>query len=849
MLDKKTKDLDAIDATILAEVGRLHEELSTGQQDSRVLERWRHELLERKGALGDLASATKDLIDARKIPVQLRDWQEIFQLAEEARPIASPRRRLRCLGAITAIWGPEVVYHYNLKAQPKRQLELLRTCARNEPLFDEFAQLTNIVMLQRHEDSFFDNRIPAINSDQRFPPTLADLTAVKSLTLGTAVQRRGRTLQPGCMRDADEVAWVDRWVTDRSGALLVRGHALRELRPEHYENFYVYRDPHGLLGVLPETLLPTKRKTDVSDGPKSKTSRKDKGSPRSELAAREDCSASRLPPPSPKPSPKPSPPSDSSGPLRSLAQPSPLPPSPPSAQNQSASGVQLIQGALGQEKPWQGEAQANGEPSTQAQSRPLHPVQSPTDIEQPVPSLEIPSHKTAGPRPPTPPETPAVARAEHVMTTSLHEPHHQKPAISDNSVDGDRWDQLIEEAAQGQDIDEWIKPLRHASIIHVTRAECTPTQADQTYDVMQLDWDTFKAFAKQRTVFTTPLIIKEAFADSGDYSKEAFADILESSFPGGLINVKREFVGDPEATRTAKVVRMIRTKSKMWNRSNLLDLENLTNAIKPGLTRLPRFRLLNFIIHELKANFTSQTGKQTVLTPFDVGSSESFEIFGFQGAFSGPHLDVLGGTWVRNLFGTKLWMIVPESTMTEDDWADLSLNGPVWDPKGKARAIILEAGDVLFMPPGIKVVHAVLTLETCLMTGGMLWDELTVLPTLRALLWVYKNQSATNEAMPYQFREVLDVLERRLLCLSTDENTSDIRKAISDLRALGCQCLPCDSACPCYVGERRCTPLCYQHTLETIPQCMTDPHAHKQATSIQDPSGFDSEDEGSDYQP
>lgn len=429
------------------------------------------------------------------------------------------------------------------------------------------------------------------------------------------------------------------------------------------------------------------------------------------------------------------------------------------------------------------------------------------------------------------------------------EPHHQKPVTSDKSEDGGRWDQLIEEAAQGRDIDEWIRPLRHASILHATRAECMPTQAHQTYDVMQLDWDTFKALAEQRTVFTIPIIIKEAFADSAEYSKEAFADILESSFPGGLISVRREFMEDPEATRTAKVVRMIRTKSKMWNGSNLLDLENLTNAIKPGLTRLLRFRLLNFIVHELKAKFTGQTGKQTFLTPFDVGSSESFEIFGFQGAFSGPHLDVLGGTWVRNLFGTKLWMIVPQSTMTEEDWADLSLNGPVWDPKGKARAIILEPGDVFLMPPGIKVVHTVLTLETCLMTGGMLWDELTILPTLRDILWVYKNQSATNEAIPYQFREVLDVLERRLPSLSTDENMSEVRQAIFNLRALGCQCMPCNGACPCYVGERRCTPLCHQHTLETLPQCMTDPHAHKQATSIQDHSGSESEDGGSDYQP
>lgn len=36
MLDKETEDLDAIDATILAEVGRLQEELSAGQRDTRA---------------------------------------------------------------------------------------------------------------------------------------------------------------------------------------------------------------------------------------------------------------------------------------------------------------------------------------------------------------------------------------------------------------------------------------------------------------------------------------------------------------------------------------------------------------------------------------------------------------------------------------------------------------------------------------------------------------------------------------------------------------------------------------------------------------------------------------------
>lgn len=332
-------------------------------------------------------------------------------------------------------------------------------------------------------------------------------------------------------------------------------------------------------------------------------------------------------------------------------------------------------------------------------------------------------------------------------------------------------------------------------------------QANQAHDVLELDWETFRTLADQDILFCTPLIIKEAFADSNEYSCSAYADLIESSFPKGLINVETLYKS-PCATRTSMVACMIRSAKHIPDGPNLLDLQNISNAIRPGSTRLRRFRLLDFINHELRAEFTEKAGKQTVLTPFDVDSSQSFESFGFQGAFSGAHLDGLGGTWLRNLFGTKLYMVVPQSNMTEDDWMSFSQDSPVWDPKGKARAIILRPGDVFFMPPSIKVVHAVLTLEACLMSGGMLWDELTILPTLHGLLWVCKNQATTNEPMPYQLRAALDGLERRLLTLTSDADITEIQKAISNLRGLGCQCQSnCGTECPCYIGERRCTPL------------------------------------------
>nr|OQO32494.1 hypothetical protein B0A51_00903 [Rachicladosporium sp. CCFEE 5018] len=96
--------------------------------------------------------------------------------------------------------------------------------------------------------------------------------------------------------------------------------------------------------------------------------------------------------------------------------------------------------------------------------------------------------------------------------------------------------------------------------------------------------------------------------------------------------------------------------------------------------------------------------------------------------------------------------------MTSADWEKFAEIGDSWDPAGRGRAILLEANDVLFMPPGVKVTHAVLTLDPSLMQGGMLWDDLNLDAILEGLHWIGLPQHATNEAMAWQLGEVLDEL-------------------------------------------------------------------------------------------
>jgi hypothetical protein len=294
----------------------------------------------------------------------------------------------------------------------------------------------------------------------------------------------------------------------------------------------------------------------------------------------------------------------------------------------------------------------------------------------------------------------------------------------------------------------------------------------------------------------------------------------------------RYHISAPQPLLVSEAARLVRTPHNtiLPDAPNFLDLESSSNAIKPGLTRLPRYRLLDTLVRGAKANYAGRPGKKTYLTPFDVGSSQSFEILGLRGAFSGAHVDALGGTWLRNLFGTKLWMVVPERLMTDQDWVDFSKAGSSWKPGTKSRALILGPGDVFFMPPGTRVIHAVLTLETCLMDGGMLWDDLTLLPLLQTIHWIGRNQNATNEALPFQLGDILNQLERALdqvVGASRFGHTAGLLQVIRDLRSLGCECELCDETCPCSREDRRCTPLCKDHEMETERECFEEPRSEE----------------------
>lgn len=771
---------------MLEELDRFHREVTSTGKPNSLLKAWRRLIDQRKASLGAFASAVKDVIEARQISVSESEWKNIYDFAEHAKKDSSPpSRTLRSRAAIVALWGKSLVDYYSLLTLPSKQLEFVRTCAAKDPYFRIFPRIADAVMLRRHEHSFFQNKTPSI-AEGLFPLARSDLEIIASLMTGKTKfdDTHERRLTLASAMDRAQTSRVKEWVACQDGAVSIRHSQLRGLRPDHFEQYLLRRDSYGMLILIDEDeaerLRRRRRQTEelpakdmngkgalqtglLLNDPITKTV---PTSIKPSITASQVAKSMPSPSSSARPSPPPSPsPSASASPSPSLSTSPSLSivDSEEQAQNKTPGRDKDVTQGKAQDQPFDG-----------AMTRDLE-KQLPGQLDQP---------------------------------TMMHWNHQSAQIASSTS---------------NITLTYWL-PLTFASVRKPAElSDLVSSSGDSIEDVMEITSVMFKEICSKNYEFRTPMIIKESFPDTGDFNCAAYASLIDSYFPDGFINVRKNN-GRPTATPTADVVSWMESPDKAPFGANLLDLEGVSNAVKPALTRIDRFRALDRLDQRLKAEHTGQYGKKSTLTPYDIGSSQSFEIFGFKGAFSGGHVDVLGGTWLRNLFGVKLWIVVPEHLMTADDWADFSMKGSDWNPRGKGRAIVLRPGDVFFMPPGIRVIHAVLTLETSLMSGGMVWDEQSLIPTLENLLWVCKNPQATNEPMPFQLASALDWLDNRTprsihpRCCHTK-----LREAVSELRRLGCTCEDqCSAGCPCAAGGVRCTPLCTNHILEVPDDADSD---------------------------
>jgi hypothetical protein len=246
---------------------------------------------------------------------------------------------------------------------------------------------------------------------------------------------------------------------------------------------------------------------------------------------------------------------------------------------------------------------------------------------------------------------------------------------------------------------------------------------------------------------------------------------------------------------------------------NALDLADFTAIPGPDFLHDERFQLLDILVCRLNGMHKTS----------DIKGCLRFNILGCEGAFSGPHCDILSGTWVQNIDGVKLWMWVHPRDMSSEDWKAFAQHKHEWiPPPGKVRATLIRRGETFIMPAGLCIPHAVQTIETCAMVGGMFWDEACILESLDCLARLMKNQDTTNEPVPLDIGSMVDELLSFIGQKSPDLDMSDLQTAVERVKALCCACKKCNTNCPCARVSRRCTYLCTNHRTQKKTHCCVD---------------------------
>lgn len=340
---------------------------------------------------------------------------------------------------------------------------------------------------------------------------------------------------------------------------------------------------------------------------------------------------------------------------------------------------------------------------------------------------------------------------------------------------------------------KWLEQTRWASL-YASPVDLNPMcQLPTDVDVSHMDWQTFQRRAECGEVFRHPVIIRQTFQDSGMYEPLGYMALLYER----LLNLKLDVHNSETGERVGQsITDLSATRAtfeatdtdQLMASDDVISLRKISNADAPLLTRMKRFRLLETLVDRI---LNLAPGKRTCHEANSIFDCLGFDLLGSSGAFSRPQVNVLVGSWVRCLSGSIAWIFAPG--MSDTDWEDFAQDRTRWCPGTKGRVIILEKDDVLLMPPGVRVLHTVFTLETSLIAGGLLWDEYDIPSLLDELLWIGRNQVCTNDTVAHLLPEIIHSLEiwiqengaRLPAVRNNPEYIASVQQGIRRLRSLG----------------------------------------------------------------
>ncbi|KAI4264858.1 MAG: hypothetical protein L6R42_000063 [Xanthoria sp. 1 TBL-2021] len=809
-------------------------------------------------------------------------WDELFALAGQinARKNGGSRKRkraynesnrLRNFALVAALWSPDLAFHYGWNTASQIQMNLLRACAVRYPCFNEdFRPRLNCVLLERHCLGIKNGRVKTLDEAPLQPHRDFDLA-----TLASAVPNNDLETQ---------------WITNEDGHLAVdaAGTLLKDLRPNHFRRKLLRKDQYGLLISRNEESAPPSSQGVVM-APSNSTMNlfgcpADLAEPYSSTEAQSTLQSESLARPNFSVSPGLSPlptlvsnpeitsleieenveSSDSSAAASNTA--STLATSSHEADVGAHSGGTLNyelhdlayeQFALGSSFDFDLDTPVNLPglwTSSWRHNSPRNTIgQGPT--QQPSASLNL-AHGSF-------PHLAAEPLGSASPGSLLQSP--ERPELSLTSPPIDHGNVLtVEEALHNRYRDmitsyvekiasetkragvgeqpklraQWLSPATRWASVWTQPESGLPrgrARSSSEADVLYLTSDELTTALQKGRIFRKPLVVKEKFSDSGMHTLHTLACLLQNALIDPILDVRRLENDKPETISIDTLLKNMRIDCHEGDGSTL-NLRNITRSHRPLLTMLPRFRLLDSLVERARDGDPS---KHIMSAAVNRASCISFNTLSFTGAFSGAHLDAMGGMWMRNLNGVQFWTMVPEEDMGPE-WETFAKVGRKWVPNGKHKFLILEQDDALLIPPGLRVVHAMHSPTKGLMEEGILWDGLNVVQILHSIYWVFKHQVTRDETITTQSPRLIAELEA-LVKHQPDQFLGDRSKsdfmlafeqAISKFRDLGCTCswLDCEEWCTCRREGRQCTTWCAAHLDVAHKDCMQERHANENDT-------------------
>ncbi|KAF1830537.1 hypothetical protein BDW02DRAFT_572889 [Decorospora gaudefroyi] len=692
-------------------------------------------------------------------------WEELFALAESIESSAeeddgNPGKRkrgynevhrLRNLAVVSALWSPSVVRHYGWNSAAQGCMRLLKTCALRFPDFGkQFCPHLNRVLLDRHCEAILSGHLKTLNE--------ARLQYYRDLNI---VVGGGVVLNP----EIEEL-----WVTSSNGAVPVdsNGRLLKDLRPYHFHQHLLRRDRYGMLVARGECQdIPAKahQQSDFSHAPSVYGGflTHDNGV----LASVPEFTFSPM-----------FTPLGVDALLDSFAfsyQAEPLPYGLNDASTITFSSDKAVDLALNPDEvpisdhtfssdvPEQRHADNDNTPNVstgtrrnsrrQSQEESVASVARTTRAAQLAASPANPCAQTGTPS--------SLPERKSTIEDELRNRYHQRLS---NYVQ-----RLSDEALPGYDQrrvrSQWLtSDTRWARIWSISGSNSIPpgtatSKAD--CDILYCSADGILEAAQSGEVFQKPVVIKESFSDAGMHNYERFLSLLEdASNSEEQVEVRCIDIEEPMREALGKFTAYLRSHPGDTDGFWMSTARSVANCHRPLFTMLNRFRLLESVtagLHDYRSNPAS--------SPLGKAMSVNSNTISFPGAFSGAYLNTAAGSWHRNLSGVKLWVFVPETEVPLGELASLANEENGWLPRGKQRLVVLEENDVLFVPPGLRLVQAWHTPTTCLTEQGMLWDDLSVLSILESMPLGRENQAVQDDRTAQQLFRMINNLD----CLITEQ--------------------------------------------------------------------------------